>query len=79
VSPQLQAIVSRLSEARVRLQSAQHHVEQVVASRIGGPDGDFAYRQAIKEETEALRNYVRIMREYRECLSVRPRSEDQGA
>lgn len=78
MSPALQAIVSRLKQARVRLEVAQHQIEEVVASRIGGPDGDFAYRQAIREETEALRDYVCVMREYRECLGGRPRSEEHG-
>ena len=78
MSPQLQAIASRLTEARARLESARHQVEEAVAFRIVGPDGGFAYRQAIKEETEALRNYVRVMREYCECMGAGQRSKDRA-
>jgi hypothetical protein len=60
------------------LESAQRHVKDVVASLIDGPDGGFAYRQAIKGETEALRNYVRIVREYHECLAPGQRLPERG-
>jgi len=80
MSPKLQEIASRLEDARMHLEFAQNYVQEVLTDRVGGPDGDYAYRRAIKAETAALRNYFSVRREYEECLRRQAQlSKGQGA
>jgi len=80
MSPKVQEIASRLKDARLRLEFAQSYVKEVLTDRLGGSDGDYAYRHAVRAETKALRNYAVVLREYEECLRRQGRrSKGQGA
>jgi len=80
MSPKVQEIASRLKDARLRLEFAQSYVKEALTDGLGGSDGFYAYRHAVRAETEALRKYTVIMREYEECLRREmERSKEQGA
>ena len=66
--PQLEEIVIRLKDARLRLESARNHLKQVTAEQDGGPDGSYAYHQAVKRENVALRDYAQRLREYKDRI-----------
>src|SRR5215831_7435680 len=58
----------RLLGAKLRLESAQYSLHKLLndsaVDRFSTVDGRFAYRQAIKEETLALRAFARVRRTY---------------
>jgi len=65
---QLEEIATRLKDARLRLESARDHLKQVAAEQVGGPDGSYAYDQAIKRENAALRDVAQLLREYKDWV-----------
>lgn len=58
--------------ARLRLQFARAFVEEVRADlrrgAIPSPDGDYAYRRAVRAETAALAEYRRVFRLFTDLL-----------
>jgi hypothetical protein len=63
MSGNVEELQSRLKDAKLRLDFARNYLKEVQADSMGGPDGHFAYHYAIRAETEALREYARILRE----------------
>ena len=72
----------RLKGARLRVEAAQLHLHEFLqGSPFSGTynaDGNYAYRQAVKDETIALLEYARVMRIY-ENLTVRGVLPDEDA
>ena len=64
--------------ARLRVISTRNYVKEVVDANIGGPDGSYEYRHAIRAETEALRNYASVIREYRKFIEENPPFKEQA-
>ena len=62
----------RLDDARHRLDFAQIYVKEVQQDRqlgyVPSPDGDYAYRRAIRAESEARVEYLRILRIFTDVL-----------
>ena len=61
---------NRLQDSKLRLDFARSYLKEVQADAIGGPDGHIAYHYAIRAETEALRDYARILRELHHLLKA---------
>jgi hypothetical protein len=66
--PQLEEIAIRLKDARLRLEAARDNLKQVIAERLGGPDGSYAYHQAVRRENAALQDFAQVLREYRDSV-----------
>ena len=56
----LEALWKRIEEAQLRVQSARTRLQGVDDDRDGMPsvDGNYAYRQALRTETLAVRSYL---------------------
>jgi hypothetical protein len=66
---------NRLRDAKLRLDFARSYLKEVQADEIQGPDGHFAYHYAIRAETDALREYARVLRELRGVLEETPKAK----
>ena len=64
--------------ARLRVISTRNYVKEVRAANIGGPDGSYAYLHATRAETEALRNYANVIREYKQFIEENPPFKKQA-
>jgi len=62
----------RLRDARARLEAARIHLkdieEQLQSGLFPPPDGGFAYRAALRSETEALIKYSHMVRTYTDLV-----------
>ena len=58
--------LKRLTDAKLRLDAARDYVKQVQrdlsANEIPAPDGEFAYRKALRAENSALAECKRVLR-----------------
>ena len=54
----------RLTDSRLRLQLAQNYVREVHADRraLPAPDGDYAWRRALRMESLALKHYRNVLK-----------------
>ena len=56
----------RLKEAKAQLNLASRQVQELkedcMAGNLPAPNGEFAYRRAIREENQLRREYLRILR-----------------
>ena len=56
----------RLKEAKAQLNLAAHEVQELkedcMAGNLPAPDGEFAYRRALREESRLRGQYLRILR-----------------
>jgi len=75
MAPKAEELRNRLKDAKLRLDFARSYLQEVQEEPIGGPDGHFAYHYAIRAETEALREYARILRELRRVLEESPKAK----
>jgi hypothetical protein len=71
-------ITTRLMVARLRVISTRNYVKEVLAANIGGPDGSYAYLHAVRAETEALRNYSSVIREYKKFIEENPPCKERA-
>ena len=75
MSANVEDLRNRLRDAKLRLDFARSYLKEVQADSIAGPDGHFAYHYAIRAETEALRSYARLLREFHDTLEHRPKAK----
>ena len=70
----------RLQNAKLELEHARDDllaIKDQFSSGIDGPDGGYAYRQAICKETAALIEYSRVLRIYTD-LAVHGKVPEEG-
>jgi hypothetical protein len=62
----------RLKDARARLEAASIHLKDIEEKLQSGlfqpPDGGFAYRAALRSETQALIKYSHMVRAYTDLV-----------
>ena len=69
-----EALWKRIKEVWLQVESARSSLKGIAADRNGMPsvDGNYAYRQALRAETLAVRSYLHALQEYRAALSSPP-------
>ncbi len=62
----------RVTEANLQLHQARQHVRDTQRERHAGglplPDGDYAFRQALRAESLALEHYRNVLRTYTDLV-----------
>lgn len=66
-----EALWKRIKEVWLQVESARSSLKGIAADRNGMPsvDGNYAYRQALRAETLAVRSYLHALQEYHAALS----------